>query len=65
MAEAEAWVIIPKLDKDKTGCVFDMRPLVLCKDCKYHDEEDGKTSVIAETDRMIGFVLAGKGGEVG
>lgn len=35
MAEAEAWVMIPKLDKDKTGCVLDMRPLVLCKDCKY------------------------------
>lgn len=35
MAEAEAWVLIPKLDKDKTGCVLDMRPLVLCKDCKY------------------------------
>lgn len=34
MAEAEAWVMIPKLDKDKTGCIIDMRPLVLCKDCK-------------------------------
>ena len=38
MAEAEAWVMIPKLDKDKTGCVIDMRPLVLCKDCKYWHE---------------------------
>ena len=35
MAEAEAWVMIPKLDKDKTGCVLDMRPLVLCNDCKH------------------------------
>lgn len=35
MADAGAWVIIPKLDKEKTGCVLDMRPLVLCKDCKY------------------------------
>lgn len=35
MAEAEAWVMIPKLDKDKTGCVLEMRPLVLCKDCKH------------------------------
>ena len=35
MAEAEAWVVIPRLDKDKTGCVLDMRPLVLCKDCKH------------------------------
>lgn len=34
MAESEAWVMIPKLDTDKTGCVLDMRPLVLCKDCK-------------------------------
>ena len=36
MAKAEAWVMIPKLDEDKTGCVLDMRPLVLCKDCKHH-----------------------------
>jgi hypothetical protein len=35
MADAGAWVIIPKLDKEKTGCVLDMRPLVLCKDCKH------------------------------
>lgn len=35
MAEVEAWVMIPKMDKDKTGCVIDMRPLVLCKDCKH------------------------------
>ena len=37
MAECEAWVMIPKLNEDKTGCVLDMRPLVLCKDCKYYD----------------------------
>ncbi len=46
MAEAEAWVIIPKLDRNKTGCVLDMRPLVLCKDCKHRpimpkDHTDG------------------------
>ena len=40
MAKAEAWVMIPKLDKDKTGYVLDMRPLVLCKDCKHY--KDGK-----------------------
>ena len=40
MAEAEAWVIIPKLDNNKTGCVLDMHPLVLCKDCKKHLECD-------------------------
>ena len=38
MAEAEAWVMIPKLDKDRTGCVLDMRPLVLCKDCKHYKD---------------------------
>jgi hypothetical protein len=40
MAKADAWVIIPKLDKDKTGCVLDMRPLVLCKDCKNYDRDE-------------------------
>lgn len=35
MAEASAWVIIPKLDKDKTGVVLDMRPLTQCKNCKF------------------------------
>ena len=38
MSEAEAWVMIPKLDKYKTGCVLDMHPLVLCKDCRYNDD---------------------------
>ena len=39
MAEYEAWVMIPKLNKDKEGCVLDMHPFVLCKDCVYrrHD----------------------------
>ncbi len=35
MAKAEAWVMIPKLDEKKTGCVLDMRLLVLCKECRY------------------------------
>ena len=35
MAESEAWVMIPKLDEKKTGCVLEMKPLVLCKDCKH------------------------------
>lgn len=39
MAEAEAWVMIPKLDKDKTGCVLEMHPLVLCKNCKWFSEK--------------------------
>ena len=35
MAKAEAWVMIPKLDEKKTGCVLEMHPLVLCKDCEH------------------------------
>jgi len=50
MAEAEAWVMIPKLDKDKTGCVIDMRPLVLCKDCKNHECTDMYGDWICEID---------------
>ena len=45
MAEAEAWVMIPKLDKYKTGCVLDMHPLVLCKDCD-NRECDGRAGTI-------------------
>lgn len=41
MAESEAWVMIPKLDEKKTGCVLDIHPLVLCKDCKSSFEENG------------------------
>lgn len=37
MAEAKAWVIIPKLDSDKTGCVLQVFPLVQCKDCKHFE----------------------------
>ena len=33
MAEAEAWVMIPKSKNKGTEVVIDMRPLVLCKDC--------------------------------
>lgn len=39
MAEAEAWVVIPKSDKKATEIVLDMRPLVQCKDCKHRSEE--------------------------
>ena len=35
MAEARAWVMIPKSDKKATEITIDMRPLVLCKDCKH------------------------------
>jgi len=46
MAKAEAWVMIPKLDEKKTGCILEMKPLVLCKDCKHwHDEHDGHCTI--------------------
>ena len=48
MAEAEAWVMIPKLDEKKTGCVLEMKPLVLCKDCKHWDKttrEEGNNCI--------------------
>ena len=38
MAEARAWVIIPKSRNKGTEVELDMRPLVLCKDCKYKEE---------------------------
>lgn len=37
MAEARAWVMIPKSDKKATEIILDMHPLVLCKDCKHWD----------------------------
>lgn len=50
MAEAEAWVMIPKLDEKKIGCVLDMRPLVLCKDCLHKGQtihqEDGTNIIV-------------------
>lgn len=38
MNEASAWVMIPRLDKDKTGCVLEMHPLVLCKYCRHYSD---------------------------
>lgn len=37
MAEAKAWVIIPKSVNKGTECVLEMLPLVLCKDCKHFE----------------------------
>jgi len=45
MAKAEAWVMIPKLDKKKTGCILEMKPLVLCKDCKHWDSEEHSCNI--------------------
>ena len=42
MAEAKAWVIVPKLDSDKTGCVLQVFPLVQCKDCIHRGWYDEK-----------------------
>ena len=39
---AEAIVLIPRSANKGTEIQMDVLPLVLCKDCKYHDEEDGK-----------------------
>ena len=49
MSEAEAWVMIPKLDKGKTRCVLDMFPLVLCKDCKHGKYEEWDNGECIET----------------
>ena len=38
MAEADAWVIIPRVKNKGTECILDMRPLVLCKECKHYSE---------------------------
>ena len=38
MAEAKAWVMIPKSDKKGIEMVIDMHPLVQCKDCKHKEE---------------------------
>ena len=35
MAEHEAWVMIPKSINNGEEVVLDMKPLVLCKNCKY------------------------------
>ena len=40
MAEAKAFVVIPKSDKKATEIVLDMYPLVLCEDCKWRGRED-------------------------
>lgn len=31
--EADAWVMVPKLNKDKTGVVLEINPLVTCGVC--------------------------------
>ncbi len=47
MAKAAAWVMmIPTSNKDERGCVIDIRPLVLCKNCK-HRFIDGNNVKVA------------------
>ena len=70
MAEAEAWVMIPKLDEKKTGCVLEMKPLVLCKTARIRDRLFiKKTAQISQCAgikgmeyiiRLTGSVLTGK-----
>lgn len=40
MAEAKAWVMIPKSYDKGAKVVIDMRPLVLCKDCVKRNFDD-------------------------
>ena len=46
MTEASAWVMIPKFDKDKTGIVLEIHPLVLCKDCRYYHGKNEECGAI-------------------
>lgn len=39
---AEAIVLIPKSAKKGTEIQMEVLPLVTCKNCEYHDKEDGK-----------------------
>ena len=41
MAKSKAWVMVSKLDKDKTSCALEMYPLVLCEDCQHWVPEEG------------------------
>lgn len=55
MAEAEAWVMIPKLrdiTDDEVNMVLDMHPLVLCKDCKHGRLYDCGRSVDCEFNEL-------------
>ena len=59
MAEAKAWVMIPK--SEKMEIVIDMRPLVLCRDCKHleHmyalDELNGKKCYVCRKHSFTGL----------
>jgi hypothetical protein len=37
-SEVSAWVMIPKSRNKGTEVTLDMRPLVLCKDCKHYKD---------------------------
>ena len=40
--KAKAWCMIPHSKKD--GVEIEMKPLVLCEDCKFFDTDNGDTS---------------------
>ena len=37
MAEAKAIIVIPRMDKSKTGVIMDVHQLIQCKDCIHWD----------------------------
>lgn len=53
MAEAKAIVVIPRMDKSKTGVIMDVHTLVQCKDCQFGEiiKVNGKTLVACERER--------------
>lgn len=51
----EAWAMIPKIDKDKTGVILEIHPIVLCKNCKY-----GESVKNAKGEPMIECALCNK-----
>jgi hypothetical protein len=38
MTKAEAWVMIPLLNRDKTEFDLNLYPLVMCKNCKHGEQ---------------------------
>jgi len=62
MFEAKALVIVPKPNKDRTGYVIDMCPLVLCEDCKWYQkigsERPERRCAILHVDTGLGWFCA-------
>ena len=58
MAEASAWVMIPKTINKGKSVVIDMEILVLCKDCKFGEKAKNgfKEDVIECTNSDLGMM---------